>query len=197
MQGIDNAMAFHADLLNRPGYGINSPLLRQLQSVIKIAYGRDGVAAIQAARVAASKTTGTVNALVKKEPVETVKKPTSLARLQRLADRSGEQEPKGRSNRELRNRLRVERPDLQTQRFIPGLEEEVENAVEVKPTQSNISGPLQPHEVAEISIMSAKEIVDRFGEDRINATLESIGEEVPNGSDRQKANKLKKKLIEA
>ena len=203
MKGIDNAMAFHADLLSRPGYGINSPIVRQLQSVIKIAYGRDGVNAIQAARLAAAKNAGPVNTLIKKQPQEQPKKPTSLARLQRVAGRAGEQDSPalGKSRREMRNRLRGELPELQTRKRTLELEVEAKNVVEdeevVQPTLANIEGPLLPTEVKEISIMSAKEIVDRFGEARIDATLESIGEKEPTGSERQKANRLKKKLLEA
>ena len=97
------------------------------------------------------------------------------------------------TSREQRNLLRAELQGYPTMKSIQELEGG-ENAAEAKPNLSNIEGPLQPNEVGNIAEMSPKEILEMFGPNRIDLTLESMGQELT-GSERQRANKLKKLLI--
>lgn len=198
---LQKAMEVHSEILSRPGMGINSPILRRLQEVIKTAYGREGQEAIKQARISASKIEGSkINALIRRsaqlQQEEPTKKRPGDARLQRLAQRE-EGAPKSNArqltSRQQRNLLRAELQGTPTLKFIPELESS-ENAAVVKPNLSNLDGPLQPNEVGNIAEMSAKEILDTFGPNRIDLTLQSMGQELT-GSERQRANKLKKLLI--
>jgi len=195
---LKSAMDVHSELLSRPGMGVNSPLVRRLQEVIKTAYGREGQEAIRQARIEASKVAGSnINALVRRGQSEAAPvKRAGEARLQRQAQRQ-EGAPKSNArqltSREQRNLLRAELQGYPTMKSIQELEGG-ENAAEAKPNLSNIEGPLQPNEVGNIAEMSPKEILEMFGPNRIDLTLESMGQELT-GSERQRANKLKKLLI--
>ena len=198
---LQKVMEVHSEIISRPGMGINSPIVRRLQEVIKTAYGREGQEAVRQARIQASKVAGSnINALIRRsaqlEQEEPKKKRPGEARLQRLAQRE-EGAPKSNArqltSRQQRNLLRAELQGTPTLKFIPELESS-ENAAVVKPNLSNLDGPLQPNEVGNIAEMSAKEILDTFGPNRIDLTLQSMGQELT-GSERQRANKLKKLLI--
>lgn len=194
---LQKAMEVHSELVSRTGMGINSPLVRRLQEVIKTAYGREGHEAIKQARIEASKVAGSsVNALLRRNQTATTEpvKRTGEARLQRLAQQQpGAPQSKQLSRREQRNQLRAVLQESPIQKST-NVSEEGESVAAVKPSRANIEGPLTPDEVAGIGQMSAKEIVETFGANRIDLTLESIGQEAT-GSDRQRANKLRKLLI--
>lgn len=193
------ALEVHTEILSRPGMGVNSPLVRRLQEVIKTAYGREGHEAIRQARVEASKVAGSnINALQRRQSVqpETPVKRAGEARLQRQALRETGAPPSNArqlTSREQRNLLRAGLQGTPTLKSIPELEGEG-NAAEVKLNLANVEGPLTPTDVANLAEMSPKEILETFGPNRIDLTLESMGQEL-SGSDRQRASKLKKLII--
>lgn len=193
---LEKALDVRKDLLSRPGMGVNSPLIRRLEEIIKTGYGVQGREAVKLARIEASRVPGSnVNALIKRnvpqpEPRQRPGKETGQARLQRLAAQQGEQVSNQLTPRQLRNQLRGVLQE--TPKSVVELEGS-ENVAEVNPPTG--TDVLTPEEVNGISVMAPKEIIDKFGPGRIDATLERMGEELK-GSDRQRANRLKKLLTE-
>ena len=193
---LEKALDVRKDLLIRPGMGINSPLIRRLEEIIKTGYGTAGREAVKQARIEASRVPGsTVNALIKRDvpKPETRQRPgkeTGQARLQRLAAQQGEQVSNQLTPRQLRNQLRGVLQE--TPKSVAELDESESVAVVNQPTGNDV---LTPDEVSGITVMAPKEIIDKFGPGRIDATLERMGEELK-GSDRQRANRLKKLLTE-
>lgn len=196
---LQKAMEVHSEIVSRPGMGINSPLVRRLQEIIKTAYGREGIEAIKQARIEASKVAGSnINALVRRGQSESAPvKRAGEARLQRIAQRAANGAPPSSArqltSREQRNLQRAALQGTQTQKSIPELEDG-ENAVEVKPNLAKVEGPLTPTDVLNLAEMSPKEIIETFGPNRIDLTLESMGQSLT-GSDRQRASRLKKLII--
>ena len=196
---LEKALDVRKDLLSRPGMGINSPLIRRLEEIIKTGYGLPGREAVKQARIEASRVPGSkVNALVRKEREEVQEtrqrpgKETGQARLQRLAARQGEQVSNQLTPRQLRNQLRGVLQETPIQRSTNVSDGGESVAVVNPPTGTH---ELTPEEVNGIADMAPKEILEKFGPGRVDATLERMGEELK-GSDRQRANRLKKLLTE-
>lgn len=195
---LEKALDVRKDLLSRHGMGINSPLVRRLEEIIKTAYGVHGREAVKLARIEASRVPGSnVNALVKRDVAkpETRQRPgkeTGQARLQRLAAQQGEQPENKPTNRQLRNQLRGVLQETPIQKSTKELDGGGNVAAVNLPTGSEV---LTPEEVNGIAVMAPKEIIEKFGPGRIDSTLEKMGEELK-GSDRQRANRLKKLLTE-
>lgn len=195
---LEKALDVRKDIISRPGMGINSPLVRRLEEIIKTGYGVQGREAVKQARIEASRVPGSsVNALIKRDvPKPEIRqmpgKETGQARLQRLAAQQGEQQQIQPTKRELRNQLRGVLQETPIQKSIKELDGGESVAVVNPPTGSEV---LTPEEVGGISVMAPKEIIEKFGPGRIDSTLEKMGEELK-GSDRQRANRLKKLLTE-
>jgi hypothetical protein len=193
---LDKLLDARKEILSRPGMGVNSPIIRRLEEVIKTAYGMPGREAVKLARLELSRVPGSkVNALIKREvqQPEVRQRPgkeTGQARLQRLAAQQGEQFSNQLTPRQLRNQLRG--VFQETPKLVAELEGSESVAVVNPPTGTDV---LTPEEVNGIAVMAPKEIIDKFGPGRIDATLERMGEELK-GSDRQRANRLKKLLTE-
>ena len=196
---LQKALEVREDLISRPGMGVNSPLVRRLDEIIKTAYGMPGRDAIKQARISSSRVPGSsINALIKREvsppePRTRSGKETGQAKLQRLAERQGEQAQVKLTKREERNQLRGVMQDLPIQRFTPE-SEEGGNVVEDKP-QAQGSDPITPNEAMDLVKMSPKEIIETYGLARVDVTLQQMGEELK-GSDRQRAARLKKIIAE-
>lgn len=195
---LEKALDVRKDILSRPGMGVNSPVIRRLEEVIKTAYGMPGREAIKQARIESSRVPGSkVNALIKREApqAETRQRPgkqAGQARLQRLAALQGEQVSNELTPRQLRNQLRGVLQETPTQTFTNVSDGVKSAAVVDQPIGTDV---LTPDEVTGIAEMAPKEIIEKFGLGRIDATLERMGEELK-GSDRQRANRLKKLLTE-
>lgn len=196
---LDKLLDARKEILSRPGMGVNSPIIRRLEEVIKTAYGMPGREAVKLARLESSRVPGSkVNALIKREvqQPEVRQRPgkeTGQARLQRLAARQGEQS----SNQSLTPRqMRLQQRGVLQETPILKYTSELaaaESAAAVElPTGT---GVLTPEEVSGIADMAPREILEKFGPGRIDSTLEKLGEELK-GSDRQRANRLKKLLTE-
>lgn len=194
---LEKSLDVRKEIASRPGMGVNSPLVRRLEEIIKTAYGMQGREAIKQARIEAMRVPGSkVNALIRKEREaepearQRLGKETGQARLQRLAARQGEQVSNQLTPRQLRNQLRGVLHE--TPKSVAELEGSESVAVVNPPTGIDV---LTPDEVSGIAVMAPKEIIDKFGPGRIDATLERMGEELK-GSDRQRANRLKKLLTD-
>lgn len=182
---LDSAMVLYRHLLSRKNYGVNSPVVRQLQQVIKLAFGNDGANAIAAARREASVTSTNTNALLKR--TVSGKKDQGSEKKRGVSELLLGKELRGR---ELRNLLRGQVQQDQTELQ----EQQVEELEKGQKVAVEADGIVTPSEVKDISEMSPKDIVDLIGPNRIDATLLAAGEELK-GSERQRAAKLKKLLL--
>ncbi len=186
-KALESAMQLWQFLRNRPGANASSPLVRQLEQVIKVAFKKEGGEAVASARREAVKVEGSkINALRRREkPDGAAGKRQPTEREARLARRLNEQQQPELTGRQRRIWLREQQQGAKTADV-----SEVEGAV-VAAVDEN--APMTPQEMDGVVDLSAQELISLFGTGRIDATLEQIGEKTT-GTERQRANRLLKSI---
>lgn len=188
---LRRAIGYYEWVINQPRTGVSSPLARNLKQVIRMTFAKDGITAMAEVERAALNAKRVTPSMVGARPADP-KKATEARRARRVSQEpDSAQEAMLSSAMQDRLRRVAQRGALQPTPD-PELEERENVAGGEKISGDNQVKPLTTFEVRDILDLGAKGIVDRFGEDRIRATLVAMD---PNaeikGSARQMANRLK------